>query len=262
MSHTEGMSVLRIAGLQTPGTPGDVEANLAELDDAARDAAGAGAGLLISPEMFITGYDIGDRVRQPVPVERITAIARTHRIALLTGMPAPGEEGIANSAMFIRPDGTLARRYDKTHLFSGLDKERFVAGDGLGGLVEYDGVKIGILICYDVEFPEAVRRLVVEGADLIAVPTANMRPFEFICRTIIPARAWENQVYIAYINHSGVEGRTVYAGESSIVGPDGGRLAATGDGRDLLIADIDTAVVARSRKDNPYLIDRRPELYR
>lgn len=259
----KGMSVLRIAGLQTAGTPGDVDANCAELERAASEAVDAGARLLITPEMFVTGYDIGDKVEQSGGLtERVAAIARAGEIAILAGLPVSRPGGIANSAVFFRPDGTVAAEYDKTHLFSGLDKTRFVAGDKLTTIVEFDGIRVGILICYDVEFPEAVRALAMAGADLIAVPTANMVPFDFVCRTIIPARAWENQTYVAYINHIGSERDTVYAGQSSIVGPDGVPLAAVEHARALLVADIDTDVVERARTGNPYLTDRRPELYR
>lgn len=257
------MSVLRIAGLQTAGTPGDIDANCAELTAACRDARDAGANLVITPEMFVTGYDIGDGSENTDGLtERVAAIAADNEIAVLAGLPMRREGGVANSAVFFGPDGAVAAEYDKTHLFSDLDKTRFVPGDILGATVEFAGVTIGILICYDVEFPEAVRALAMAGADLIAVPTANMVPFDFICRTLIPTRAWENQTYVAYINHIGTERDTVYAGQSSIVGPDGVPLAAAEFDNALLVADIDTSVVARARQDNPYLIDRRPELYR
>ncbi|GAB3557015.1 carbon-nitrogen hydrolase family protein [Spelaeicoccus albus] len=257
------MSVLRIAGLQTPGTPGDVEANLAELDSAAGEAAAAGARLLITPEMFVTGYDIGDGVRETDGLtQRVAEIARQRAVGVLAGLPARRPGGIANSAVFVKPDGTVAAEYDKTHLFASLDKTRFAAGDRLTTIVDFDGVGIGVLICYDVEFPEAARALAMAGAQLIAVPTANMVPFDFICTSVIPVRAWENQTYVAYINHSGSERDTVYAGQSSIVGPDGVPLAAAAsDGRTLLVADIDTDIVQRARADNPYLTDRRPDLY-
>lgn len=256
------MTVLRIAGLQTPGSPGDAPANLAELDDAAARARGAGAGLLITPEMFVTGYDVGaEPLTEHGLIDGVTEVAGRHGIAVIAGLPVRRGGATTNSAVAVRGDGSVAAVYDKTHLFADLDKSRFAPGDEPAAVVDIGGVRIGLLICYDVEFPEAARAAAMAGADLIAVPTANMVPFEFVCTSVIPVRAWENQVYVAYINHVGTERDTVYAGLSSIVGPDGVPLASAASGRELLIADVDTDVVARARADNPYLTDRRPQLY-
>ena len=122
-------------------------------------------------------------------------------------------------------------------------------------------MKIGILICYDVEFPEAARTLTLAGAELIAVPTAIMQPFCHTCQLLVPARAYENQVFVVYANRCGQEGDLTYCGLSCIVGPDGKDRARAGIDEGLLVADIDTAEMTTSRKINPYLTDRRPELY-
>jgi predicted amidohydrolase len=128
-------------------------------------------------------------------------------------------------------------------------------------LAELDGLKIGILICYDVEFPEAVRALALAGAELIAVPTALIRPFDIVARTLVPARAFENQVYVAYAGICVSEAGLEYCGLSCIVGPDGQDLAGAGTGPDLLLADIDLCAIPKGRMSNPYLSDRRPRLY-
>ncbi len=128
-------------------------------------------------------------------------------------------------------------------------------------VAELDGLKIGILICYDVEFPEAVRSLALAGAELIAVPTALIRPFEFVARVLVPARAIENQVFVAYAGLCGDEGDLGYCGLSCIVGPDGQDLARAGTDPALLFADVDPSTIPECRKTNPYLSDRRPALY-
>lgn len=128
-------------------------------------------------------------------------------------------------------------------------------------VAELEGIKIGILICYDVEFPEAVRALALAGAELIAVPTALIRPFDIVARTLVPARAFENQVYVAYAGMCGREGDQGYCGLSCIVGPDGQALARAGTGPALLFADIDPAAISRGRQSTPYFCDRHPELY-
>ncbi len=106
-----------------------------------------------------------------------------------------------------------------------------------------------------------MRALALAGADLVAVPTALMRPYEVVARTVVPARAYENQVYVAYANRSGREAELAYCGESCVVGPDGVDLARAGSGDELLLAEIDPARLASSRADNTHLGDRRPELY-
>jgi predicted amidohydrolase len=88
-----------------------------------------------------------------------------------------------------------------------------------------------------------------------------MTPFEFVAEQVVRARAWENQVYVAYINHDGRERTLEYVGRSSIVAPSGDVLAGAEHGDQLLLATIDTDVVSRARAENPYLIDRRLDLY-
>jgi predicted amidohydrolase len=128
-------------------------------------------------------------------------------------------------------------------------------------MAELHGVQVAVLICYDVEFPETVRAAAERGAHLVAVPTAQMTPFEFVAEQVVRARAWENQVYLAYINHDGRERTLEYVGRSSIVAPSGDVLAGAGHGDQLLLATIDTDVVGRARAQNPYLADRRLDLY-
>ena len=134
-------------------------------------------------------------------------------------------------------------------------------GQGPPTVAELDGLKLGILICYDVEFPENVRLLALQGAELVAVPTANMAPYTFVCRSLVPARAYENHLFLAYANRCGHEGELEYLGQSCIVAPDGTDLARAGAGEELILADVDPARIEAWRPHNPYLADRRPELY-
>ena len=111
------------------------------------------------------------------------------------------------------------------------------------------------------EFPESVRTLALAGAELVLVPTALMLPFDVVAKTIVPARAYENQFFVAYANRCGTEAAFDYCGLSCVVGPDGADLARAGRGEELIFADLDKAMLSRSRTLNPYLKDRRPELY-
>ena len=122
----------------------------------------------------------------------------------------------------------------------------------------FDGLKLGFLICYDVEFPENVRRLARAGAELVVVPTAlPAEPFaNFIATRVVPVRAFENQIFVAYANHAGHDSRFSYAGLSSVAAPDGACLAAAADDAPALIfADLDPAAYEASRRANSYLVD-------
>jgi predicted amidohydrolase len=241
-------------------------ADLALLREQALAAAAAGAGLLITPEAFTTGYAV-PRVReraQPAAgawAEQVAAIAVDSGLAILYGYPERVGDGVLNSAQLVDRDGRVLANYRKSHLYGELDTSTFEPGDGDFAVVGLDGINVGILICYDVEFPESVRALALAGADLVAVPTALMRPYEVVARTVVPSRAYENQVYVAYANRSGREAGLAYCGESCVVGPDGVDLARAGSGEELLLAEIDPARLASSRADNTHLGDRRPELY-
>jgi predicted amidohydrolase len=260
---------MRIALFQGPEGPGDVAANLEALDARAAEAGRRGAQLLICPEMFLSGYNIGAeaaaRLSEPADgpsVARACALARRHGVALLFGYPERGPSGVVyNAARLIGADGRPLANYRKRHLFGDLDRRMFRADDGQLSVVPLGELRVGILICYDVEFPESVRMLALQGVDLVAVPTALMTPFEVAARLLVPARAVENQVFVAYANRCGREGELTYCGLSCVTGPDGADLARAGTGEGLLVADLDLDHLRASRAQYPYLVDRRPELY-
>jgi len=259
---------MKISVFQGPIAPGSVEEMLGVMHRASEGAALEGARLLILPELFLTGYHIGaDRVRglaQPADgpaAQAAAAIARRFGVAILYGYPEIAAARVHNSALLIERDGRTLANFRKLHLFGAIDGASFVPGDDPVVIAEIDGIKVGILICYDVEFPELVRGLALRGVDLIAVPTAQMQPYEFVPRTLIPARAYENSVFMAYANRCGREAELVYTGESCILGPDGADLARAGTGEEMIFATLDPALLARARVLNTYLADRRPGLY-
>jgi len=257
---------MKIAICQTAGHPGNVEKNLDQMAQSAAIAAENGAALIIFPELFLSGYNIGkdlQRLAEPVggpAIRKAGAIARESDIALLYGYPEKSANGIFNSALLVNRSGAVQANCRKTHLYGSMEKQQFLLGDGLVNAT-LDDINIGMLICYDVEFPEAVRSLTLAGADLIAVPTALMHPFCRIIDTVIPSRAYENQVYVAYANRCGSEGSLDYCGRSTVAGPDGTIAAQAGTGAEILYTDVDKTTITEERKDNPVLADRRPELY-
>ncbi|AJT68402.2 carbon-nitrogen hydrolase family protein [Streptomyces chattanoogensis] len=262
------MTSLHTALLQSSGRPGDVAHNLTVLEDAARAAAATGAALLACPELFLTGYAIGDgihRLAEPADGDSARAIGRIaaeHGIAVLYGYPErAGADTVHNSAQLIGPDGSRLANYRKTHLFGCFEREWFTPGDQAVVQAELHGARIGVMICYDVEFPENVRAHALAGTDLLLVPTAQMHPFQFVPESVIPVRAFENQMYVAYVNRVGEEGEFEFVGLSCLAGPDGVVRTRAGRAEQLVQADADLAFLKESRENNPYLHDRRPELY-
>ncbi|GAA3158613.1 carbon-nitrogen hydrolase family protein [Streptomyces rameus] len=258
---------MRTALLQSSGRPGSVVENLKVLDEAAGRAAAAGAGLLAAPEMFLTGYAIGDdiaRLAEPADGDSADAIAETatrHGLAIAYGYPERDGGTVYNSAQLISADGTRLANYRKTHLFGCFERDHFTPGGQQVVQAELNGLTVGLLICYDVEFPENVRAHALAGTDLLVVPTAQMHPFQFVAEAMIPVRAFENQMYVAYVNRVGQEGEFEFVGLSVLAGPDGIARTRAGRAEQLVLADADPAFLAASRESNPYLKDRRPGLY-
>jgi predicted amidohydrolase len=262
------MAPLRTALFQGPGgVPRTREDSLAALSDAARRAAEAGARLLLASELYLTGYAVGTALPEVAEAAdgpgacRVAEIASKHGLAIAYGYPELDGCTLYNSVQLIGPDGGRLANYRKTHLFGEFENTYFAPGDEPVVQADLDGVRIGLLICYDVEFPENVRAHALAGTDLLLVPTALMRPYEIVAQTILPARAWESQLYIAYTNRCGPEGEFDFAGLSCLAAPDGTVRARAGVGQDLVVADADPDVLKASRAQNTYLGDRRPELY-
>ncbi|MDT7846478.1 carbon-nitrogen hydrolase family protein [Streptomyces justiciae] len=258
---------MRTALLQSSGRPGSVDGNLKVLDEAAGRAAAAGAALLTAPEMFLTGYAIGDdiaRLAEPADGEgadAVAEIAARHGVAIAYGYPEASSGSVFNSAQLISATGERLANYRKTHLFGCFERDHFTPGERHVVQAELNGLTVGLLICYDVEFPENVRAHALAGTDLLVVPTAQMHPFQFVAESMIPVRAFENQMYVAYVNRVGQEGEFEFVGLSVLAGPDGVARTRAGCGEQLVFADADPAFLAASREANPYLRDRRPELY-
>jgi predicted amidohydrolase len=260
---------MKIAMIQSTPVAADPEIGLARLADFAETAAGSRADLLMTPEMYLTGYSIGadtvDRLAEPADgryAQEVAAIARANHIAVLFGYPERGSDGrIYNSACLVDAAGTIQAGYRKTHLYGDVDRSQFSAGAARSQVVDLGPWRVALAICYDVEFPELIRSYALDGADLVLVPTANMVPYDAVATGLVPARAQENALFLAYCNYVGAEGDFTYCGLSCVCGPDGEDIARGDRGEALILADLDHDRVAATRRDVRHLQDRRPELY-
>jgi predicted amidohydrolase len=254
----------------------DLAANCAAMDQAAGKAAAAGAGVLLTPELFPVGY-APERIRaefDPAGLASLhltlAGIAARHRIALVYSLPAITAAGDWQiTATLVDARGIELLSYAKVQLFGREERQAFAPADAAPAVADLHGIPVSLVICYDVEFPETVRAAAVHGARLVLVPTALSEGFEAVPQLLVRARALENQVTVAYANHSGVEAGCNFLGGSVIAGPDGGLLAGAGTGPELLFAELpDPAPGADGRATDgresavDYLADRRPETYR
>lgn len=261
------MQDLTLALWQTPH-PTHADAAMPRLARAAALARERGADVLITPEMLCSGYAVGaERVAQRAQAadgpwaQAVAQIARTHQLTIVYGYPERDGHGAPyNAAQAIGPGGEPCLNYRKTHLYGELDRSQHQAGSSRASVFAWRGWRLGLLICYDVEFPEAVRDLAEQGVDAVLVPTANMLPFDEVQDCLLPARALENRVYVAYANACGHEGPCHYNGRSTVCGPDGQRLLLAERGPGLFTVTL-SADALRLARQHPYLRDRRRDLY-
>jgi 5-aminopentanamidase len=260
---------MKIAMLQTVPVPSDPSQGLKRLEDYAEEAARHGAELLMTPEMYLSGYCIGaDTVRRLAKpanglyTQKAREIAKRHGISILFGYPERGvDDSSYNSACLIDATGAVRANYRKTHLYGDVDRKQFSAGDARSRIFDFGPWQVALAICYDVEFPELIRSYALEGADLILVPTANMVPYDSVATCMVPSRAHENAVFLAYCNYVGTEDAFTYCGLSCVCAPDGGILARGGRDEELIFSDLDHDAVAVARRHVKHLQDRRPDLY-
>lgn len=266
---------IRVAACQIDPKLGEVESNLDLIARAVAEAASAGATFTVLPEAAVTGYAFAS-LSEALPVARkaeaiaertLTGLAETHRMTIVCGTLEPDGDEVFNTALVLLPDGRRYR-YRKIHLpFLGVD--RFATpGPDAPPVIEVEGLRFGVLICYDLRFPEAARVCALEGADLIALPTNWPVGVEFHPELFAPARANENHCYVLAADRVGTERGTTFMGRSLLVDYDGKVLAEAGREAELLTGEIDPQAarathVRRRPGEHEWdtIGDRRPGLY-
>jgi predicted amidohydrolase len=276
-------AVVTLAAAQFDPHLGDVAYNLRHIRALLSEAAQAGAQLVVFPECAITGYnfariDDARAVAEPVDGPALRAVAqacadlRVHVIVGTLTVHSAGAAEVYNTAVLCGPGGILGV-YDKAHLpFCGADKFT-TRGDTGFPVFDTPLGRVGMLICYDLRFPEAARTLALRGADILALPTnwptgADTAP-EFMVR----ARAFENRVFVVACNRVGEErgaqSTARYIGRSCIAAPNSRHLTdASPDGEEIIYAQVDVSEARRKRLvvtpgefEMDFFNDRRPELY-
>jgi len=216
--------------------------------------------VVVCPELFMSGYNVGDSLTQLAEhcggpfSDKVGELARSFGVAIVYGYPEREGMHIYNSAACIDCNGTVIANHRKMLLPPGFELEYFQAGDRLT-LFELNGIRCGILICYDAEFPEAVRAVAEAGAQIVFVPTALSDSWGSVALQMMPTRAFENGIWLLYANHAGIENEASYFGSSCIVAPDGQDTSRAGAGEELILASLDLKSVATAQARLPYLKD-------
>ncbi|WP_170981531.1 nitrilase-related carbon-nitrogen hydrolase [Nocardioides dongxiaopingii] len=251
-----------IVGLQLAPARAGVAARLDALDALVGEHA-PGRHLVVTPELTLTGYGPPppDALPDAVVLDRLAAIAAHHDVALVVGHAVTTGGAVRNAAVVVDRRGRVRAVHAKAHLF-GDEHDWFTPGDAAPVVVDLDGLRVAVALCYDVEFPEYVR-MVADEVDLVVVPAVLLGPPAVtrpILDLVLPARAWECRCYVLYVNVAG-DAETEGVGSSRLVGPDGTVLAGCGPAPDVLRATVRTTAVAAARAELGYLRDRRPCLY-
>jgi len=255
---------MKIALLQTDIAWEDVSENHRRAAKMLAEAASGGARLAILPEMFNTGFSMDSlRIAQPPggPSESfLRDQAKALNLWILASIPESGEPAPRNMALLVSPRGDVTR-YAKIHPFSYAgEHEHYAAGERVV-TADVEGLRVTPFVCYDLRFPEPFR-LAAPDTDLFAVVANWPDERREHWRTLLRARAIENQAYVAGVNRVGDGGRLHYAGDSAVLSPLGETLAEGADEEMVLIADVDPGSVQKLRTRFPALNDRRPAAYR
>lgn len=245
----------------------DAAVNRAAADAAVRTAASSGADLVVLPE-YAGRFDprgVGPEHAEPLDgpfVRTLQDAARGGRVTVLAGTVVPGAGAVraVNAVVAIGPDGSLLGRYDKVHLYDAFgqrESDRLEPGDPAAAplVVPVGGLRVGVMTCYDLRFPESARVLVDAGADVLAVPAAwaagEHKADQW--RTLLRARAIESCAYVLGAAQQG----TGVTGECLVVDPLGVVTGECGGPGDMALSALEPGDVAAVRERNPSLVNRR-----
>ena len=245
---------------------GEPEANEARAEAFIAEAARRGSDLLLLPELWRSGYDLahGRRYAAPLgagPFAWLADLARTHRMWIGSALLEAREGEIYNTATLFSAEGDLAGVYRKTHLFGLMEEDLYLAAGNRAPLLDLPWGATALAICYDLRFPELFRRYAVEGATLILLPAQWPRRRVDAWRTLLRARAAENQLFMVGCNRVGKSGDTTFGGRSAVIDPWGNPVIEGGESELLLTAVIEMDRVAEARAHMPVFQDRRPDVY-
>lgn len=265
---------LRVALIVCSSVVGDTHANLSKIEKWTGAAKQMGAQLACFPELSATGYHVGEeinKVAETIPgrsSERIAGIAKKHRIRVLAGIAEKKENCLYAAHVLAEPESGISGIYRKLHI-GPPEEKAFAPALEKPSLFELRGWRFGIQLCYDAHFPELSTSMALSGADFIIIPHASpgKSPDEKLLSWMrhLPARAFDNGVYVAAVNAVCKNGCGLsFPGAAVLLSPDGKILHQyAGDHENMLIADLsrETLEAVRRHPMKYFLPRRRPDIY-
>jgi len=262
----------KIALAQIECKRADKTDNIRKIEQTTQHARKQGAELIVFPELSLTGYVVRDEIyelAEPIPgpaTEAVEKIAQKTKTYIVFGMPELSEKAqatIHNTAVLVGPEGLIGK-YQKMYLptHSVFEEKRYFRPGYQAAAFDTKLGKIGLIICYDIFFPEVSRLTRLEGAQLIVCISASPAIRRMFFETLIVARALENTAFLAYVNLVGIEDGLQFCGGSKLVGPNGRILAkAKYDKEDMIMGTVNYADIRPVEAFVPTLRDLRPELF-
>jgi omega-amidase len=245
---------------------GDVKRNFTNVEKLTAEAARRGSHLVVFPELWSTGYAL-DRAREfadPLNAgifAQLSTVATQNKTSIVGSVLEKRGLEVANSATFFAPNGRMLGVYRKIHLFRLMKEDQYLQPGSSPLVLDLPWGKTALAICYDLRFPELFRRYALEGAQMVILPAEWPAERLEHWRTLLQARAIENQYYIVATNACGETGGTIFGGHSMVIDPWGKVLVEAGDEPGLFTVEIDLDRVAQIRERIPVFDDRRPEVY-
>ena len=263
---------IKVALAQISCKRGDKAENIRKIESLVTIAKQQGADLVIFPELSLTGYTMRDQIyelAETIPGHSMTVlekIAKKTGTYIVFGMPelsGKTQATIYNAAVLVGPNGFVGK-YRKMYLptHSVFEEKRYFRPGYQTGVFETELGKIGLIICYDIFFPEVSRLTRLKGAQLIVCISASPATRRTFFETLTAARAIENTAFLAYVNLVGTEDGLQFWGGSRLVGPNGKTLVqAKYDEEDMVVGEINYADIRPTETFVPILKDLRPELF-
>ena len=259
---------MKISVMQMEVSMGNIHENITNLKAQLEDfSPGDMPDVLVLPELWTTGFyptpisdyadENGDHIKSV-----LSALAKQYSLNIVGGtVITKNDSGIYNTCHCFDRNGNLSAVYSKTHLFSPMgEHEHFTPGNEMA-VFSIDGIKCGIAVCYDLRFPEWIRKLAMSDISILFLPAAWPKRRLAHWRILSQARAIENQMFVVTANCAGRQPTMKCAGHSAIIDPWGELLAEAGEEPALLTADLDLGVQKEIREKLNVFADRRPELY-
>jgi omega-amidase len=243
---------------------GEVDLNVERALSGLRRVAEKGARLAVLPEMWSTGFTY-KRLPQlseetPRALEALMKLSAELDLVVVGSMAEKEGETVFNTA-YVVDGGEVKGRYRKLHLFSTMGEDRFLGAGDQTLVVPTSVGRLGVAICYDLRVPELFRKLALEGAEIICLPAEWPYPRQVHWRTLLRARAIENQLFVAAANCCGVQGRLNFFGMSQLISPRGKILAKGGRTDTELTAIFDFSEMEDYRSHIRCFQERRPDVY-